>query len=502
MGRWFTISIASIYLMRRPSRVSGAARGDGLEVHNLSRRTAPALRGSAPAGGVETLAKPVSEQVLLSVHRHDRLVAVLSSAGVLLCLLLLVGCEVPVASFQPNRLQAKLLAEQNSIDMEPAVTETQAALEDLFGTPDAPKWPEVFDEEVHLAELISMERLSRAAGPVRSDQVDRHFGLFREHCVHCHGTTGNGLGPTATFLNPYPRDFRLGVFKFKSTPFGRKPTRTDLKRIIREGIMGTSMPSFRLIKDEDIEALVDYVIYLSVRGEVERKLLTEAANLDFTADEHLYAPGLKDTAPEDFTDQMDIINEIVLNVAESWARAEDQALVVEGPEDDYPLFTRDANGTVEQQEKLAQSIASGRKIFHGNVANCATCHGSTALGDGQKNDYDAWTKDWIQPLSLDPKDQDQIAPFLELGALKPRNIIPRNLRSGMYRGGSQPIDIYMRIVLGIDGTTMPAAPLKPDNPLGLTQNEVWDVVNYVLSLPYEHINNASAGVPPFARENP
>lgn len=416
--------------------------------------------------------------------------------------LLTAGCEVPVASFQPNLVQAKLLAEQNSIDMDPAVEETKAALEELFGTPDSPKWPAVFKEEEHLDQLVSLERLERAAGAVRSDQQDIHFGLFREHCVHCHGTTGNGLGPTAVFLNPYPRDFRLGVFKFKSTPFGRKPTRTDLRRIIREGVMGTSMPSFRLLKDDEIEALVDYVIYLSVRGEVERKLLTEGANLDFTADEHLYAPQLKETAPDDFAEQMDIINELVINVAESWDKAADQALVVTPPEDDYPLFTRDANGSREAREKLAESIASGRQIFHGNVANCATCHGSTGLGDGQKNDYDAWTKDWLQPLSLDPKNSEQIAPFLKLGALKPRNIVPRNLRSGMYRGGSQPIDIYMRIVLGIDGTTMPAAPLQPDNPLGLTQNQVWDVVNYVLSLPYEHISNASADVPPFARENP
>lgn len=412
------------------------------------------------------------------------------------------GCDVPVATFQPNRLQAKVLAEQNSIDMAPAAEETQRALEDLFGTPDNPAWPSALNAEEHLANLISLERLQRAAGPVRSDEQGQHFGLFREHCVHCHGTSGNGLGPTATFLNPYPRDFRLGVFKFKSTPFGRKPTRTDLVRIVHEGIMGTSMPSFRLLQQDDIEALVDYVIYLSVRGEVERKLLTESANIDFTVDEHLYDAKSKEQAPEEFAEQLDSINELVINVAESWDKAQDQALVVAAPTEDYPLTTRDLDSSPEVREKLAESIARGRAIFHGNVANCATCHGNTALGDGQKSDYDIWTKDWLQPLSLDAKNQEQISPYLKLGALKPRNIVPRNLRSGMYRGGGQPIDIYMRIVLGIDGTTMPAAALKPDNPLGLTKNEVWDVVNYVLSLPYENHSHASVGVPPFARENP
>ncbi len=177
-------------------------------------------------------------------------------------------------------------------------------------------------------------------------------------------------------------------------------------------------------------------------------------------------------------------------------------MVVNEPAEDYPLTTRDIDGSQAQREKLAESISRGRTIFHGNVANCATCHGNTALGDGQKNDYDIWSKDWLQPLNLDPKNREQISPYLKLGALKPRNIVPRNLRSGMYRGGSQPVDIYMRIVQGIDGTTMPAAAMKPQNPLGLTENDVWDVVNYVLSLPYEHISNSSAGVPPFAREKP
>lgn len=417
-------------------------------------------------------------------------------------MLCLAGCEAPVATFQPNYLQARLIAEKNSIDMDPAIEELRKALEELFGTPDDPRWPEALKEEEHLASLVSSERLKRAAGPVRSDEQDNHFGLYREHCVHCHGTTGNGLGPTASFLNPYPRDFRMGLFKFKSTRFGRKPTRTDLHRILQDGIMGTSMPSFRLIKPEDAEALVDYVIYLSVRGEVERKLLLASAELDFVAGEHLFDPSVKEKSPADYDDQIDAINEIVISVAENWDKAADGALVVASPEEEYPLYVRDVNGTPEAREKLSQSLASGRKIFHGNVANCATCHGSTALGDGQKNDYDAWTKDWLLPLGLDPKNREQIRPFMRLGALKPRNIIPRNLRSGMYRGGAQPIDIYMRIVLGIDGTTMPAAPLKPDNPLGLTQNEVWDVVNYVLSLPYEHINNSSVGVPPFVRENP
>ena len=38
------------------------------------------------------------------------------------------------------------------------------------------------------------------------------------------------------------------------------------------------MPSFKLLNDGEVRALVDYVKYLSIRGEVETQLIMEAAN--------------------------------------------------------------------------------------------------------------------------------------------------------------------------------------------------------------------------------
>ena len=108
------------------------------------------------------------------------------------------------------------------------------------------------------------------------------------------------------------------------------------------------------------------------------------------------------------------------------------------------------------------------------------------MGDGQTNNYDAWTKDWTE--GIDPKNKDDLRPFLKLGALKPRHILPRNLRTGIYRGGSEPSDLYLRIVNGIDGSPMPATAMQPSNPQGLTENDVWDMVNFLLNLPHEEIN--------------
>ena len=31
-------------------------------------------------------------------------------------------------------------------------------------------------------------------------------------------------------------------------------------------------------------------------------------------------------------------------------------------------------------------------MFYGPKANCVKCHGPTALGDGQQDDYDDWSK--------------------------------------------------------------------------------------------------------------
>ncbi|MGE5195442.1 MAG: c-type cytochrome, partial [Deltaproteobacteria bacterium] len=56
---------------------------------------------------------------------------------------------------------------------------------------------------------------------------------------------------------------------------------------------------------------------------------------------------------------------------------------------------------------------------------------------------------------------------------------PRDLSRGIYRGGRRPVDIYRRVHQGIPGTQMNgfAKLLQPE--------EIWDVVNYVLSIPFD-----------------
>jgi hypothetical protein len=70
--------------------------------------------------------------------------------------------------------------------------------------------------------------------------------------------------------------------------------------------------------------------------------------------------------------------------------------------------------------------------------------------------------------------------------LDPRNAIPRNLRIGTFRGGRRPIDMFWRVSAGIAGTPMPASgPAMEGAPGTLKQEEIWQIVDYVQSLPFE-----------------
>src|SRR5438874_9949429 len=195
----------------------------------------------------------------------------------LVLLAAVAGCGAPAAEFRRYETYAHKVAASSGFSAQQR-QDIDETLQALFGTPDQPAFPAV--EGIAPGKIVSLSHLKLAAGPVGSDEHGNPRGLYREHCAHCHGISGDGTGPTAVFLNPYPRDYRKGQFKFKSTPVGQKPTHADLKKIVFDGIPGTAMPSFKLLPDLEVEALVEYVKYLSIRGEVERELLRATADLD------------------------------------------------------------------------------------------------------------------------------------------------------------------------------------------------------------------------------
>jgi mono/diheme cytochrome c family protein len=68
--------------------------------------------------------------------------------------------------------------------------------------------------------------------------------IYIQRCSFCHGLLGDGEGPAAPYMDPRPRDFTLGTFKFRTTQSGELPLPTDLFRTVSRGLSGTGMQAF------------------------------------------------------------------------------------------------------------------------------------------------------------------------------------------------------------------------------------------------------------------
>jgi len=376
-----------------------------------------------------------------------------------LCTLLATsnGCRdansVPMSSHEPNYLFSKAMEIKEEVELNDSLFQTKDLLTEWFGTPDNPKIPDLLKDGDY-SDLFNEENLKLAAGTATNP------GLYAsQQCVSCHGPTGQGRGPVAASQDPYPRDFRAGIFKFKGTPLAAKPRKEDIARVLKQGLSGTQMPIFDKLSDQQINALVDYVVFLSIRGDVERRLLRTASSNDGKLDD------LKDAAEEALT-----------QVADRWVAAEDS--FEDFPEPEIPLV-----GAVPADDAaLAQSIEKGKELFR--TTNCAQCHGPEANGMGTKPpDYDNWTKEWTVDINLAPTNLDELVPLMALGGMKPQIIKPRNIVEGHLRGGRSPMDIYRRIRYGIPGGPMPAAAIvQSRDEQGLLEEDLWHLVNYVLSI--------------------
>ena len=152
--------------------------------------------------------------------------------------------------------------------------------------------------------------------------------IFESQCVPCHGERGRGDGPWAEGLTHKPRNFRSGVFKFRTTPYGKLPTDDDLRRTIRSGISGTAMPMFQKLSDSDVSGLIVYLKSFSRRWK----------------DEELIADPL--------------------------------------PLPDVPEWFRDSDAVVKRSKKGATKFTE----------ICSACHGEKGKGDGpaSKTLIDIW----------------------------------------------------------------------------------------------------------------
>ncbi len=142
--------------------------------------------------------------------------------------------------------------------------------------------------------------------------------VYERNCIVCHGPRGDGNGELSPTLQPKPRSFREGMFKFRSTPYGMLPTDEDLRRTITHGLSGTAMGMFSHLQTDEVGAVIAYLKSFSRRWKKPEN----------------HAPALKFPPP--------------------------------------PEWFKTAN-------ELKAHAQTGQKFF---ALNCAACHGEKADGKG------------------------------------------------------------------------------------------------------------------------
>lgn len=306
------------------------------------------------------------------------------------------GCHRAVPpSFSPGeellKLTEELEDEEEMAIYQDLQGQVTAVLHEHTGTPEKPL-------------LLG----NREPTDAEKGQLKRGYQLYSKYCVQCHGVNGDGNGAVAEHLSPKPRNYTHGIFKFTSTPYGHKPRRSDLIHTIRRGVTGTSMPSFERFSKEDLEAVVDYVLVLTYRGELERTLAMIAYDDEELPDE-------------------EGIEEVVESILQPWRDSSNELVM---PMTMMPRMTE-------------ESARVGHQLFLKHA--CNKCHGVFGRGGSMGNvevGADAWG---YKTAAAD-------------------------LSSGMFRGGGRPLDIYRRIHSGINGTPMPAfEKLFAENPDAIWQ---------------------------------
>ncbi len=124
---------------------------------------------------------------------------------------------------------------------------------------------------------LTVGALALGAAPLRAQadgggvagDAGRGRHVYERYCVQCHGDRADGAGEVARWSQPKPRDFRGGVYKFSSTPYGFLPTPADLDRVIQNGLYGTRMPPFAALSTRERRDVIAYLQTRSPRWRTE-----------------------------------------------------------------------------------------------------------------------------------------------------------------------------------------------------------------------------------------
>ncbi|MCK5916805.1 MAG: c-type cytochrome [Cocleimonas sp.] len=248
--------------------------------------------------------------------------------------------------------------------------------------------------------------------------------LYNLRCAVCHGDEGMGDGVAADLLYPRPRDFSLGMFKYKTSPGSLPPRDEDILETIQHGLTGTGMPGWKsLMSDVQMKSLIPVLKSFDVAG----TWVPEDADEDKIDDEGRYTG-------TDFIK----ITEI--------EPTEGQIAYSEG------------------------SIKAGKAAF---IKACAECHGDAGRGNiisGKRLEDDWGGRIW-------PRDQTAPWTWRASNVEPTADLLPEAARTETVK------KIYTRLSIGIIGTPMPAhRAVDEGNKDPVSLEDRWHISNYVYSL--------------------
>ena len=247
---------------------------------------------------------------------------------------------------------------------------------------------------------------------VAAHTLNKGKQIYMEYCMACHGADGGGNGVAAKGLIPPPRNFKLGIIKFGNVVSGETTHDEAIYKTLKHGLNGNAMLPWDLKKDQMV-AVWQYI---------------------------------KTFAPDTYVGKDKELGE-----------------KLEIGKDPFGLARKE------------QAIELGKKVYH-FAANCQSCHrGYLNLAEYNRlgkevegSDYEMLTEfdeDYFQVKLQESEHGYQAIPpeftWHELRSIRPDHEVE---------------DLYMRLLAGVGGTTMPA---WKDT---LEDQEIWAVAYYVQSL--------------------
>jgi DMSO reductase family type II enzyme heme b subunit len=275
--------------------------------------------------------------------------------------------------------------------------------------------PRMWDQNTSKAVTGMRDTVAAQRAAMSSEEI------YQFRCAVCHGEEGAGDGPAAEFVYPRPRDFTMGLFKYKTSPAEYPPRDEDLFNIIKYGLTGTSMVGWsELLTDAQISDLVLVIKKFDISG--------------------TWAP--EDAEDEKFDDEGHYL----------------------GPDFISVMAQEPTDGRVPY---AAESLSLGKEVYE---ENCRKCHGEAGRGNITSGElleddhgYRTWARDLTQPWTW-----------------RMTEGVPGNdeqSRAETIR------NIYTRLSVGMPGTPMPAhraADAEEEDAINLEDR--WHVANYTFSL--------------------